>query len=141
MKSISGHDHILTLSPGQISQELVKQCIGKQLSVYLSAILVSENKKRSPIRKYETRPYKTFNRIPTASYRHHQLPHLCAKRSNFFSTWRSKPREVPLQCVPSQISASNGPVTFLHQKEYLITVERNICRKGGREEEKLCTII
>jgi len=32
--------------------------------------------------------------------------------------------------VQSQISATNGPVTSLHQKEYLIAIERRISKKG-----------
>jgi hypothetical protein len=36
--------------------------------------------------------------------------------------------------MPSKISANNGPVTFIHQKEYLIAVERNISKKGQRRE-------
>jgi hypothetical protein len=50
------------------------------------------------------------------------------KRSNFFSTWHCQPHKVLLQREPNKINASNGPVTFLHQKEYLITTERNISK-------------
>jgi hypothetical protein len=33
-------------------------------------------------------------------------------------------KKVLLQYMPSQISANNGPVNFIHQKEYLIAVEK-----------------
>jgi hypothetical protein len=37
--------------------------------------------------------------------------------------------------MPSEISANNGAVTFIHQKEYLIAIERNIGKKDERRQK------
>jgi hypothetical protein len=60
--------------------------------------------------------------------------HIYEQKKQFLSYLSLK--KVLLQSMPSQISANNGPVTFLHQKEYLIAVERNISKERTEDRNK-----